>query len=991
MAIWHLYCLNTYIGLLKKEMPGVLHVKQLICLAGFLVFLVGCSSKLEPMDEDVVTVPEIGERASAVDNNAPEVEKSAPVSVPDNKYFGLWWRYLGSAELEMLIDRMIVNNQQLQISAQRVVQAKARSIQDYAQTLPEVTTTAGYTLEAPEGGLGSVPKGSSPSSGEEFEVGLNARYTVDIWGERASFAQASQYRLQQSIYEYDARLLQSITDLSKAYLEYLSLNDRIRSAKESDAALSSMLEAMAELYEQGDATVVEMQIQRSSVYNSRVVLPTLQLGKEQAANRIARLVGVAPGELELSDLGLDSLTFPAQIQGISSAYILRRPDIQAVEAAMLAADADIDVARKAVLPSLELASEVGFGSTKVSDLFQPHTLMWNFIANLTATVFDGGRREQQIKFAQAVRAELVETYVFNVYSGLQQARDALNGIEFTERRLGMQKTSTEAAKQALDLGLESYRAGGIDFLTFLDSTHSYQRRRDELFTFYLEYYQSFIDLYGALGGGIPYRGAYYGKSDVKASIAALEAREQEEVEEYSGPSWVEGEEGWLVEPESYQSDEGDWLVRLSGVFDAFATESVLKDFRHRYKDIRPAKALLAERIGFNDQEKERQASWYALDIAGFENQDEAEQWCTMLRETQQRCIVFQAEDSFEVDGVFVIDDTSADEQLATTILTNQEPEPEPEPEIVIISPDWVEGEEGWLNTTEIYKSGEIWLVRLSGGFDRTATESLVEQLKGDLEEGMVAKAVLAEQIAGDDSADMSGTLYALDVMGFADKQQAKEWCAWLKESQQSCIVFLSDEYFDVDALFLLDDESREAVMANLDSNIQGAAQLQALAEAKAKKEEPALAQQVTTIVSTSDNSATTQDVVLDERGRLYSLLKSDGTNAWLIGNNSFRVWKYDVGSELHSNGRIVALKKDQAVLRFDNTGVRLQPLYVVDSVESRDDGSAFAYLRWGSARAGRIYSHRVGDRVYGGGTIKAIDEAGVTVTWGSYDVLLEVK
>ncbi len=803
-------------------------MKQLICLAGFLVFLVGCSSKLEPMDEDVVTVPEIGEQASVVDNNAPEVDKSPPVSVPDDKYFGLWWRHLGSAELEKLIDRMIVNNQQLQISAQRVVQAKARSIQDYAQTLPEVTTTAGYTLEAPEGGLGSVPKGSSPSSDEAFEVGLNARYTVDIWGERASFAQASQYRLQRAVYEYDARLLQTITDLSKAYLEYLSLNDRIRSARESDTALNSMLKAMADLYEQGDATVVEMQIQRSSVYNSRVVLPTLELSKEQVANRIARLVGVAPGELRLSDLGLDSLTFPSQVQGISSAYILRRPDIQAIEAAMLAADADIDVARKALLPSLELAAEIGFGSASASQLFQPHTLMWNFVSNLTATIFDGGRREQQIKFAQAVRAELVETYVFNVYSGLQQARDALNGIKFTERRLSMQKTSTEAAKEALDLGLDSYRAGGIDFLTFLDSTHSYQRRKDELFTFYLEYYQSFIDLYGALGGGIPYRGAYSGTSQVKGSIAALDAREQEKADELSGPSWVEGEEGWLVEPERYRGKER-WLVRLSGVFDAFATESVLKDFRHRYQDIRPAKALLAERIGFTDSEKQRQASWYALNITGFQNKDEAEDWCSMLRKNQQRCIVFQPDDNFEVDGVFLVD-------------------------------------------------------------KRYASESLVALLEDDIEDSKESKLLPGEQT--------SGTL---------EEEQIQE------------------------------------------------------------------------------------RTVIDKRGLLYSLLKSDGTHAWLIGNNTFRVWKYQVNADLYSNGRIVALKKDLAILNFDNSGVRLQPLYVVESIEQRDDGSVLAYLRWGSARAGRVYSHRVGDRVYGGGVIKSIDENGVTVSWGEHNILLELK
>ncbi len=802
-------------------------MKQFFYLSFLLFFLTGCVSKLEPMAEDVVTIPEIGDRDPSVENKVPALEKTPPVSVPDDKYFGLWWRYLGSAELEMLIDRSLANNQQLQIAAQRIVQAKARSIQDRASTLPEVTMMGGYTLDAPAGGLGSVPKGSSPRSSDEFEVGLNARYTVDLWGQRASLVDASEFRLQQAIYQYDAQLLQVITDLSKNYLAYLSLNDRIRNAEESEKALLSMLSAMEDLYEQGDATVVEMQIQRSSVFNTRVVLPTLQLDRDQLANRIARLVGVAPGELNLSNDGLDSLSFPAKITGISSAYLLRRPDIQAIESGLLAADADLDVARKAVLPSFDLGAGISFGANNASELFQPHTLMWNFVANLTTTIFDGGVKEQEIKFAQAVRSELVETYVFNVYSGLQQAKDALYEISYTDRRLQMQEASTKAAKEALDLGFEAYSVGGIDFLTFLDSTHSYQKRRDELYTFSLEYYQAFIDLYGALGGGIPYRGNLPRKNTAQTDAASFVELANKTYTE--GSRWPKGEIGWLDKPEEYKGSER-WLVRLTGVYDGFATESILKDFRRRYKSLAPAQALLAERIGFNDQEKDNQAAWYALAISGFDSKSKADKWCDMLRNTQQRCVVYMPDDVFEVDGVFLVDKSYKSLSLAQIL------------------------------------------------------ENSVKQKETDVVE--LEKAV---------------------------------------ESKKAVVV-------DSNSLALKETENKF--------------------------------------------------------GRLYSLLRSDGDHAWLIGNNTYRVWKYRLNSKLHHDGHLVNVEKDQVILQFGNNGFRLKPLYVVDNIEEKDDGSLLANLRWGG-RVGRIYSHHLGDRVYGGGVIKKIDASGVVISWGAHDIFLQ--
>ncbi|OPX57087.1 efflux transporter, outer membrane factor (OMF) lipoprotein, NodT family [Oceanospirillum multiglobuliferum] len=781
---------------------------QILKTASILLLLSACSVSDGKNSDDIVTLPEIGDQVDSINAVSANDEKKVGYSrgvMPSDIGFDLWWRFVGSDELEMLIDRAVVNSQTLQISAQRVVQAKALSIQADASSLPDVNAKAGYSINAPKSGVDSTAKGGSPKANSgTYNIGLDATYTVDLWGQRENLSRSSDLKLKQAIYQYDAELLNLVTELSKRYLEYLSLNDRIANAKESEQALASMLTSMEALYEQGDATAVEMQMQRSSVYNSKILLPSLLLQQKKLEHQIARLVGVAPGELALSNNGLSSVRLPADVRSISSSYILRRPDVRAIEAAMLAADADLHVARAALLPSLTLSSGVGFGSSNFDELFQPHTLMWNFISSLTATIFDGGKKEQQVKYSQAVRAELVESYVFTLYAGLQSAKDALASLEYSEDRLEIQRVSTEASKIAYEFGFESYQVGGIDFLTFLDSAHSYQKRKDELFVFDLEYYQSFVDFYSALGGGILYRGSDKPRYNQKTILSSQVIKRR---------SYTEG--GWLDKAVRVERD--DWLVRLSGVYDQFSVEAVLRDLPRRYSNLKPVKEILAEKIGFNKEDRNNGVSWYALSAIGFASKEEAVSWCDMLRKTQQRCIVYKMKDSFEVEGKFTLKAADGIHSLEHMYAINEEKK----------------------------RSQEV-------GFE-------------------------------------------------ADNKK------------------FNNKY-----------------------------------------------------------------------GRVYSLLSINDNEAWLIGNSSYRVWKFSAGDQLHYSGNVRSVDKESVIVSFDGSDYLLKPIYYLEKVESNSAGSLVAKVRWGG-RSGKVFFYRVGDKVYGNGTVEEINSNAVVINWKGYRISLALN
>ena len=778
--------------------------------------MVGCSSVPDELSNDVVAVPELADDVSSVSNDAPFERKAPSIHVPNGDAFNLWWRYTGNKELEWLIDRAITNSQALQISAQRVVQAKARAVQAGASSMPSVTAQTSYQAEAPEDGLGTVPVGGDINTSEEFEVGLSGSYSPDLWGQRSALRSSAELKLKQAVFQYDAQLLELISQLSKSYFQYLSLNDRILNTRETEKVLTSMLLAMEDRYEQGDATVVEMQIQRSAVFNSKVRLPTLLKERDQLSYQIARLVGVAPGYLQLTNEGLESVALPSGVSGISTEYILRRPDIRAIESGMLAADADLDVARKALLPGLTLTADLSSGSLNPADLFQPNTLIWSTLATLSATVFDGGAKEQEVKYAQSVRNELVESYVDTVFDGLLAARTAVTELEFSGERLAMQRESAKAAKIAQNFGFESYSVGGIGFLTYLDSMQSYQDRQDNLHQLELEYYQAFVDFYSALGGGIPYRDIS-GDSEVYAGQQASDIA-------VLTPATVSKtkykQTGWLKEPELMT--ESPWLVKLSGVYDYFAVEALMRDLPRRYETLAPAESVLIEVIDVGLPAEEATASvsdavWYAVNFSGFSSEEEAQQWCQMLRQSQQRCVVYQPEENFQYVALFDIEETEK----------------------------------------RSYQAGE----------------------------SILAKRHKAERVAE----------------------------------------------------------------------------------------------------STPLRTATGGMPL----GQMYSLLKIEQGYAWLIGNRSYRVWRFPVGARLAYDGKLKSVNPNRAVVSFDNRDYLLRPLYKVESVESGAEGQLFARLRWGGA-SGEVYYHREGDRLYGKGRIESITEDSVDVRWGGKLISLPV-
>jgi NodT family efflux transporter outer membrane factor (OMF) lipoprotein len=677
-------------------------LKKNISMTLSLLLLAGCAAKSDRYDVPLVPLPERYSNAPtaatvATSKNDPAIKPASSIAL--DKVLAEWWRILKNPELDVLLDRVIANNPDLRIATLRIAQTQARLVVAGSGKLPEISLPVRYEASGPVYGHGIATKGGSTMVPHSYEASLRGDWRPDLWGEFASLYESAEFQLWRATFQRDEIQRKLVANVVADYLEYLSLNDRLRVAHETDKVLSEMLESVATRLEDGDATVTEMEQQKAAVYAVRATIPVLEQQREVVTNRLAgmsgSLAGSIPGALKLSDNGLDSVIFPTVLPGVPSSYLLQRPDVRVVEARLLSADADIDVARARVLPPLDLTTQIGYGSLHLSQWFQPQSLAWNAIANLSATIFDNGKRSGEVKFARAIHEEMVETYIRVIYDAVREVEDSLSAIRLMNNRLEAQQTATDSSRRAWYFSQESYMAGAEDYLVALDTERTYHRNLDIWYNVRMERYRGLVDLFTALGGGAPRAGAIPGvgarplpltaKIDstltaafdygvVLATAAPKIGTENDALPpqtdalgaDISTPAKHQGatasEQKWKDTQSSMEQvsgidwsekqfrEKGEyWLVEMSGLYERTTINAAWRDLRTRFPKQTEKVSLFPRQQGRVDGANEERASWYRLYIATFPNSDLAKEVCASLRTSQLRCRVVPS-DSLDKDN-----------------------------------------------------------------------------------------------------------------------------------------------------------------------------------------------------------------------------------------------------------------------------------------------------------------------------------------------------
>ncbi len=741
-----------------------------------LLLLSGCSVKRDKYDLPALNLPERYAKAPAV-VDAPHALNSPPPhstasSLLLNAQLTEWWRLLGSQELNSLMDRALANNPDLRISTLRIAQSKARLSQVGADMLPSISLPIQSSTSYPEYGVGTGNATGNNSTRTTNQISLKGVWRPDIWGESAALYESAELQLLRATYQRDDMQRNVVANVVVAYIEYLSLNDRLQVAHETEKSLSEMLASVDGRLKMGDATITEMEQQKAAVYSVKATIPVLGQQREIVLNRLAALLGSAPVELMLSRSGLNSVKFPQVLPDMPSALLLRRPDVRAAESRLLAADADIDVARARILPPLDLTAQVGYGSMHMAQLFLPQSLFWSTIANLSVSIFDAGKRFREVDFARAAHEELLETYVRVIYDAVREVDDSLSGLNYTGKRLEEQKQATDSSLLAWNYSQEAFMAGAADYLVLLDTQRTYQRNLDDWHNVRMDRYRNLVNLFRALGGGIPNNDAAVDGEILIQAFTAASSGKSAQVEKSQDEASNPGSIDWTGR--LLKNGETHWLVELPGVYDGGAVVPAWRDINTRFPQDVGSYSLLPQRqdqIKIRDKER---ASWYRLFVASFPDKQRAEQFCVTLGKGQQRCSVVSSE-SIDGKGDFVAPPTLA-QQISSGALAGLE--------VKAALPPPHTGNEKNLP--------QFWFVAMSDLYDRNTITDAWRNLIAQFPVQMKNKVIFPRrQFRMNSTREAHVSSYQLFIAKFLEKQAAEEFCSMLRVGQQRCSVVSS--------------------------------------------------------------------------------------------------------------------------------------------------------------------------------------------------------
>lgn len=412
-----------------------------------------------------------------------------------------WWRQFSSVQLNQLIERAQRNSFDLAAAAARVRQAQASAVIAGAPLLPEVT----FGLDASRQrllrgeGFDQLDASNSERTSTSFNTRLSAKYEIDFWGGNAAARDSAEQELGASRYDRQTVELTLLSGVANSYLQSLALAEQVRIARLNLANAQDVLRLVQTRYDSGSATALELAQQRSLVAGQARQVPLFEQQLQEARVALATLLGDPVQQLPPTRESIDQVRWPEIGNGVPSDLLSRRPDIAAAEARLAAAQANVQVARAAMLPNLTLGADLGSGADTFAQILR--SPYYTLTAGLAAPVFNNGRLSAERDKALARQEELLQNYRSSIIAGFADVEKALNSISGVDHQRQWQDEEVEHARTAFTLSESRYRAGAETLLTVLETQRTLYQAQDQQVQLRLARLQGSVALYKALGGG----------------------------------------------------------------------------------------------------------------------------------------------------------------------------------------------------------------------------------------------------------------------------------------------------------------------------------------------------------------------------------------------------------------------------------------------------------------------------------------------------------
>jgi multidrug efflux system outer membrane protein len=408
-----------------------------------------------------------------------------------------WWQVYQDPVLTQLIHTAIAQNYDVRIAAARVLEAQAQVGITRSNQLPAANVGANVFTEQ----NARVSKLFPAYEVNGGELNLSVIWNLDFWGKYRRQTEAARAQLLATEWGQRAVLSSLVANVATAYFQLRALDSELEISKHTLASRQESLKLTQFLENHGSASGLDVSQAEQLVYTASETIPDLERQIQQQENVLSVLLGENPQSIPRGRALTEQLVPQNVPAGLPSELLERRPDVRRAEEIMVAANAQIGVAKASFFPNLSLTGLGGLESNALHHVITAPAETWYAAFNISQPVFQGGALRSQLRLARANWQEEVLSYQQTVQNALEQVSNSLIASQKNREFREQQELLTQAAQQTDQLSEVLYKNGGASYLQVLTSETNYFSAEINLVQAQLNERLALVQIYQALGGG----------------------------------------------------------------------------------------------------------------------------------------------------------------------------------------------------------------------------------------------------------------------------------------------------------------------------------------------------------------------------------------------------------------------------------------------------------------------------------------------------------
>ncbi len=420
-------------------------------------------------------------------------QQPKPAGSPGQPFGNEPWASVFQDEvLQGLIKEALANNYDLRVAATRVLQANANLGIVRANQFP---TLEGFGSETYERNI-QLP--GAPTYGT---LGLNFNYIVDFWGQFRRATEAARATLLSTEYARAVVQISLIDSVATTYYQLLQYDDQLEYSKKTVEADEEILNLNQIKFHGGEAAI-------SDVYQAEVLLQQAQAGAityqqlaQQSENNLSILLGRNPGPIKRGLNLANQPLLPDIPAGLPSDLLRRRPDVREAEENLVAANANVGVAKANFFPQFPITASFGSMSTALNQFLAGPGTFWTIAGSAVQPLFEGGRIRSGYRLAWAQRDQFELQYKQTVQQAFADVSNSLIGYEQARKYRMKLQEQTQTYADLVRISNLRYQGGYTSFLEVQYNEQQYFESALSLSQAWYQELQYYASLYQALGGG----------------------------------------------------------------------------------------------------------------------------------------------------------------------------------------------------------------------------------------------------------------------------------------------------------------------------------------------------------------------------------------------------------------------------------------------------------------------------------------------------------